>query len=135
MKPKISIITLGVLDLERSVAFYRDGLGLPLREDYDGNIAFFMLEGVCLALYPRGALAEDAQLPAPSELPTFPCMTLAHNVASKDEVNAVLEQVEKAGGTIVKKAQDVFWGGHSGYFKDPEGFVWEVAYNPFTDMT
>ncbi len=135
MKPKISIITLGVADLERSVAFYRDGLSLPLREDYNGNIAFFTLEGVMLALYPREALAEDAQLPPLTELPAFPGITLAHNVPSKEDVAVVLNQAKDAGGTVVKEAQDVFWGGHSGYFKDPDGFLWEVAYNPFTDLS
>ncbi len=127
MDPRISIITLGVSDLERSVAFYRDGLGLPQREGPDG-IAFFETRGTWLALYPREKLAEDATVT--SEGQGFRGFTLAHNVASKDAADATLEQAVAAGARLVKPAQEVFWGGYSGYFEDPDGFLWEVAYNP-----
>lgn len=134
MKPKISIITLGVDDLDRATRFYADGLGLPRYEFEDSNISFFSLEGTWLALYPRDELARDIGLDASS--PTgFSGITLAHNVASKDEVNAVLAQAVSAGATLVKPAEEVFWGGYSGYFQDPEGHYWEVAFNPYEDLT
>lgn len=127
MDPRISIITLGVSDLERSVTFYRDGLGLPKRDGPEG-IAFFETRGTWLSLYSREKLAEDATVT--SEGQGFRGFTLAHNVASKDEVDATLEQAVAAGARLVKPAQEVFWGGYSGYFEDPDGFLWEVAYNP-----
>ena len=127
MDPRISIITLGVSDLERSIAFYRDGLGLPRREGPD-SIAFFETRGTWLSLYPRDELAEDATVPPHGE--GFAGFTLAHNVPSKAEVDATLEQAVEAGARLVKPAQEVFWGGYSGYFADPDGFLWEVAYNP-----
>ncbi len=109
--------------------FYRHGRNLPLvHEDVD-DIAFFDLGAVRLALYPRAALAEDAGIPA--EGSGFSGITLAHNVRSKTEVAPLLAQAGAAGGTIIKPAQDVFWGGHSGYFADPDGHLWEVAWNPF----
>jgi len=128
MEPRISIITLGVADLERSIRFYRDGLGLPMRAGSVG-IAFFETKGIWLALYPREALAEDAnQSPAGSGFNGF---TLAHNLRSKEEVDALLAQAASAGAQIVKPAQDTDWGGYSGYFKDPDGFLWEIAWNPY----
>jgi hypothetical protein len=127
MDPRISIVTLGVEDLERSTTFYRDGLGLPERA-FDGDITFFTTAGTWLALYPREALAEDATVPTAGS--GFSGVTLAHNVASKAAVDAVLAEGETAGAEIVKPAQDVFWGGYSGYFADPDGFLWEVAWNP-----
>lgn len=129
MDPRISIITLGVADLDRAVEFYRDGLGLPLQGDEYDEIAFFELQGTWLSLYPRDALAEDATVPG--EGTGFAGVTLAHNVGSTDEVDAVLAQAEAAGATIVKPAQEVFWGGYSGYFADPDGHLWEVAWNPY----
>lgn len=127
MEPRISIITLGVSDLERSTRFYRDGLGLPLQEGSEG-IAFFQLQGTWLALYPRQALAADAKItPDGTGWPRF---TLAHNVRSKEAVDATLEEARAAGALIVKNAQDTDWGGYSGYFSDPDGFLWEVAWNP-----
>ena len=129
MEARISIITLGVADLPRSVRFYRDELNLPLvHEDVD-DIAFFDLGGMRLALYPRAALAEDANVTA--EGSGFSGVTLAHTVRSKTEVAPILAQAEAAGGRILKPAQDVFWGGHSGYFADPDGHLWEVAWNPY----
>ena len=134
MKPRITVITLGVSDLEGAVSFYRDGLGLPTEgivgTQYEhGAVAFFELEGgLRLALWPRASLAHDSGVPV-----TAPCATelsLGHNVASKAEVDAVMEQVRRAGATIVKPAHDTFWGGYSGYFQDPDGHLWEVVWNP-----
>lgn len=129
MEPRISIVTLAVSDLARSCAFYRDGLGFPTSSDPDGGIVFFRTGGVCLALYPREKLAEDVGVSGDG--PGFSGVTLAHNVRQKEEVAQVLILAEKAGGTIVKPAQDVFWGGHSGYFKDLDGHLWEVAWGAF----
>lgn len=127
MEPRISIITLGVSNMERSHKFYRDGLGLPTKDEGEG-IVFFQLQGTWLALYPREKLAEDVTV-----LPDghgFSGVTLAHNTRTREEVDAVLAEAEAAGATIVKPAQDVFWGGYSGYFTDPDGHLWEVAWNP-----
>ncbi len=128
MEPRISIITLGVSDLARSIAFYRDGLGLPLRDEGSDAIAFFETKGTWLALFPREALAADAKVDEAGS--GFPAFTLAHNVRSKEEVDALLKHAEGCGATITKQPQDTDWGGHSGYFKDPDGFLWEVAWNP-----
>lgn len=134
MKPKISLVTLGVRDLQKSIAFYRDGLGLPLQPMQDAaDIAFFGLQGTWLALYPREKLAEDAQVPA--EGSGFNGITLAHNVDSKEKVDEVFAFAIATGAKAVKEPQDVFWGGYSGYFSDPDGYLWEVAWNPFTDLT
>ena len=127
MKPRISMITLGVRDLAASVAFYAQGLGLP-RMDSPPEVAFFTLDGTWLGLYGRQALAEDATVPA--EGSGFAGVTLAHNVATDAEVDALLKQAVAAGGTLVKPGQRVFWGGYSGYFADPDGHLWEVAHNP-----
>jgi catechol 2,3-dioxygenase-like lactoylglutathione lyase family enzyme len=132
MKPKIGLITLGVSDLERSTSFYRDGLGFPMHGNYPGVI-FFALEGTWLSLYPRTDLARDAQVDESGS--GFRGFALAHNVSAKAEVDQILEQASKAGGTIVKKARDAEWGGYSGYFSDPDGFLWEVAWNPGIDLT
>ena len=127
MKPRINIITLGVKDLEESIQFYEHGLGLP-RMPFEGDAVFFELNGTWLALYPWSALAEDATVSDIGE--GFRGITLAHNVESKPEVDEVIEQANKAGATILKPAQNVFWGGYSGYFSDPNGHLWEVAWNP-----
>ena len=130
MEPRISIITLGVSDLPRAVQFYRDGLGLPLRDDEDTeSIAFFETNGTWLALYPRDALADDVGIPTDGT--GFSGVTLAHNVRTKSEVDELLQVAVEAGATLVKPAEDVFWGGYSGYFTDPDGHLWEVAWNPF----
>ncbi|MDH5670939.1 MAG: VOC family protein [Myxococcales bacterium] len=127
MRPRISMITLGVADLERSVRFYEQGLGLP-RKGQQPTVAFFNLDGTWLGLYGREALAEDAEVPSQGQ--GFAGFALAHNVATEAEVDAVLAQAVAAGATLVKKAQKVFWGGYSGYFADPDGHLWEVAHNP-----
>ncbi len=129
MEPRISIITLGVSDLERSVNFYRDGLHLPTNYKEGEEIAFFQLQGAWLALYPSDSLAEDALLPA--ERSRFGGFTLAHNVAGKAEADAVIAEALAAGATLLKPAADTFWGGYSGYFADPDGHPWEVAWNPY----
>lgn len=129
MEPRISIITLGVGDLERSRRFYEEGLGLPRRQVGSDGVVFLELKGMLLSLFPREDLAHDATVDA--EGAGFRAFTLAHNVATREEVDATLRQAAAAGGRIVKPAQDAFWGGYTGYFADPDGFLWEVAWNPF----
>jgi len=129
MQPRISMITLGVNDLDTSVRFYQQGLGFPRMESAP-EVAFFTLNGSWLGLYDRQALAKDATVP-PTQPQGFPGFTLAHNLASEAEVDQLLEQAVAAGATLVKPAQRVFWGGYSGYFSDPDGYLWEVAHNPF----
>lgn len=134
MKPRITVITIGVDDLERSLHFYRDGLGLNTEgiigtEFEYGVVAFFDLEaGLKLALWPRKSLAHDSGLSLGQ--PSATEFSLGHNVSSKQEVDAVMEQARKAGAAIVKPAQDTFWGGYTGYFQDPDNHLWEVAWNP-----
>lgn len=134
MKPGISVITLGVDDLEASLRFYRDGLGLPTEgivgtEFEHGAVAFFDLQhGLKLALFPRASIARDAGIEAGARDPAG--FTLGHNVASADEVDAVMDQAVAAGARLVKPAQETFWGGYAGYFEDPDGHLWEVVFNP-----
>ena len=134
MKPRITLVTLGVDDLERSVSFYRDGLGLATEgivgaQFEHGAVAFFDLQsGLKLALWPRSSIAHDTGLPVGPRSPAG--FTLGHNVASKAEVDTVMGQARTAGATIVKPAHDTFWGGYAGYFQDPDGHLWEVAWNP-----
>jgi catechol 2,3-dioxygenase-like lactoylglutathione lyase family enzyme len=132
MKPKISLITLGVSNLERSTAFYRDGLGLPTHGEFPG-VTFFRLTGTWLALYPHYELAADAAVDEQGG--GFRRFTLAHNVSSRQEVDRVMEEARKAGARVQKPAKDTEWGGYSGYFTDPDGFLWEVAWNPHFDLT
>lgn len=133
MKPRITLITLAVDDLERAVAFYR-GLGLETKgivgaEFENGAVAFFQLEsGLKLALWPRKSLAADAGLPLQAAVGGQ--FSLAHNVESQAEVDAVMQQAQRAGANIVKPAQATFYGGYAGYFQDPDGHLWEVAFNP-----
>jgi hypothetical protein len=131
MEPRISIITLGVSSLETSLRFYRDGLGFPTTSTPDKGIIFFQTGGVCLALYPYDELAKDVGESFLVKRPKFGGVTLAHNVRTRSEVDAVLELAKKAGATIEKSAHDTFWGGYSGYFSDPDGYLWEVAFGAF----
>jgi catechol 2,3-dioxygenase-like lactoylglutathione lyase family enzyme len=134
MKPRITLITLGVDDLERSLKFYRDGLGLATEgiigtQFEHGAVVFFDLDGGCkLALWPRRSLAHDSGLPVEPSSTTDVCV--AHNVSSKAEVEAVMEEARAAGAVIVKDAQATFYGGYAGYFQDPDRHLWEVAWNP-----
>lgn len=127
MEPRITIITLGVADIARSIRFYRDGLGFTTSAKEGDAIAFFDTRGTRLAVYPLEKLAEDI---GPDVHPSrgFSGITMAHNVRRKEEVAEVLALAASAGGKIIKPAQDVFWGGHSGYFADPDGYYWEVAW-------
>jgi uncharacterized protein len=130
MEPRISIITLGVADLDRAVRFYRDGLGFPTKYKNGDGIAFFQNGGARLALFPRKPLAEDIGPDVDPGKPGFGGITLAHNVRTREEVAQVLALAEKAGATIVKPAQDSDWGGHHGYFRDPDGHHWEILWGP-----
>ncbi|GJM76531.1 glyoxalase [Paenibacillus macerans] len=133
MKPRITVITIGVDNLEKSVKL-RDGLGFPTegivgQEFEHGAVAFFDLEpGIRLALFSRKNLAHDAQIPQTAASPSE--FTLGHNVSSKEEVDRVMKEAEQAGATITLAAHDTFWGGYSGYFQDPDGHLWEVVWNP-----
>jgi uncharacterized protein len=134
MKPRISVLTLGVADLEQSLEFYRDGLGLPTkgivgREFAHGAVAFFDLSGgLKLAIWAQGDLAHDSGLPATPPSPTS--FSIGHNVASAEDVDRVVEQASRSGAEIVKVPQDTFYGGYAGYFRDPNGHLWEVVWNP-----
>jgi hypothetical protein len=134
VKPRIKVITLGVTDLENSLAFYRDGMGLPTEgiigtEFEDGAVVFFnMNDDLILALYPKAALAKDAKVSAgPSSPAQF---SIGHIVNSKQQVDALMRQAERAGARIADPARDRFWGGYSGYFQDLDGHLWEIAWNP-----
>jgi len=134
MKPRISVLTLGVADLEQSLAFYRDGLGLPTegiigREFEHGAVAFFDLSGgLKLAIWAQDDIAHDTGLAKrPASATSF---TIGHNVSQRAEVDAVMAQARRAGAEIVKPAQDTFYGGYAGYFRDPNGHVWEIVWNP-----
>lgn len=128
MEPRIHFITLGVRDFTRAVRFYRDGLRFRLSKMSGDDVAFFDMNGLVLALYPWDKLAEDATVPA--EGGGFHGFALAHNVPRREDVAAVLAVAVTAGGRLVKPAQDTFWGGHAGYFADPDDHLWEVAWNP-----
>ncbi len=134
MKPRITVITIGVDNLERALQFYRNGLGFKTegiigKEFEHGAVAFFDLQaGLKLAIWPRKSISHDSGIPLGSPNPTE--FTLGHNVSSKSEVDTVMEQARNAGATIVKPAQDTFWGGYAGYFQDPDMHLWEVVWNP-----
>lgn len=138
MKPRVTVLTLGVEDLERSLIFYRDGLGLPTEgivgtEFEHGAVAFFDLQaGLKLAIWRRRDLAHEAKVawspPSSTE------MTIGHNVASKQEVDQVMEQARRAGAVVTDPAHDTFWGGYSGHFMDPDGHLWEIVWNPAWDQ-
>jgi hypothetical protein len=134
MKPRITVITLGVDDLDRALAFYRDGLGLATsgivgREFEHGAVAFFELQnGLQLAIWPRNDIAHDARLS--KGVPSSTEFTIGHNVNSRAEVDAVMEQAARAGARVVKPAAETFWGGYGGSFQDPDGHVWEIVWNP-----
>ena len=130
MEARISIITLGVKDFDRALRFYRDGLGFDTKAKDGDPVAFFQTAGTRLAIYPLDRLAEDISPNIRLSKAGFGGITLAHNVRTQEEVAQVLAQAEKAGATILKPAQDTFWGGHSGYFSDPDGYYWEVAWGP-----
>ena len=134
MKPRITVLTIGVDDLKKSLKFYRDGLGLKtdgiVGEEFEyGSVVFFDLQnGLKFALYPRKSLAHDANIPQTP--PSTTELSIGHNVNSKKEVDTVMAQAKKAGANIIKPAQKTFWGGYAGYFQDPDGHLWEVAWNP-----
>lgn len=134
MKPRITVLTIGVDDLEKSIKFYRDGLQLPTegivgQEFEHGAVAFFDLHGgLKLAIWNRKSIAHDTKLNQSPVSPTE--FTIGHNVSSKEEVDSVMEQAKNAGAIITVPAHETFWGGYSGYFQDPDGHVWEVVWNP-----
>ncbi|WP_029001109.1 VOC family protein [Azohydromonas australica] len=134
MQPRITVITLGVDNLEAALRFYRDGLGFHTegivgQEFEHGAVAFLDLQpGLRLALWPRASIAHDAGLPQSPRSPTE--LTLGHNVASREDVDRVMSQAQAAGATVVKAANATFWGGYAGYFQDPDGHLWEAVWNP-----
>ena len=138
MKPRITVVTLGVDDLDRALEFYRDGLGLCTqgivgKEFEHGAVAFFDLQaGLKLAIWPRASIAHDAGLPRAPSSPTE--ITIGHNVADKTAVDTVMAQAQQAGARVVKPAHDTFWGGYAGYFQDPDGHLWEVVWNPEVEV-
>ena len=134
MRPRIKVLTLGVSDLDRSLAFYRDGLGLATQgiigqEFEHGSVVFFnMNDDLILALYPSDYLNQDAGIEATRQ--RLGAVSIGHVVNSRDEVDAVMDQAVQAGGVVTDAARDRFWGGYSGYFHDPDGHLWEIAWNP-----
>lgn len=134
MQPRITVITIGVDDLERSLRFYRDGLGFKTegivgKEFEHGAVVFIDLQpGLRLALWPRSSIAHDTGLALAAPCATE--MTLGHNVASRAEVDEIMRSAERAGAAILRPADDTFWGGYAGYFQDPDGHVWEAVWNP-----
>ena len=134
MKPRITVITLGVDDLERSLCFYRDGLGFPtngiIGQEFEfGAVVFIDLQpGLRLALWPRKSIAQDTGLTLSPVSATE--MTIGHNVSSKADVDSVMKNAQQAGATILKPAHETFWGGYSGYFQDPDSHIWEIVFNP-----
>ena len=134
MKPRISVLTLGVADLERALTFYQGGLGLPTegivgREFAHGAVAFFELSGgIKLAIWAQEDIAHDSGLETGPTSPT--AFTIGHNVAGRSEIDVAMDQARRAGAEIVKPAQETFYGGYAGYFRDPDGHLWEIVWNP-----
>jgi uncharacterized protein len=128
MEQRVSIVTLGVADLQRSKEFY-ERLGWRRSMSNSEGIVFFQVGGMALALYPRSELAKDANISPGGD--GFSGISLAYNTRNRGEVDTTLEEAKRAGAQILKPAQEAFWGGYSGYFSDPDGFLWEVAWNPF----
>lgn len=131
MKQRVSLITLGVEDIKKSRDFYKALGWKPVEHEHGESVVFFQCLGMVLALYPHDLLADDAGV-APAKNNGFSGITLAYNVNSNEEVHEVIEQARKAGAKILKEPQDVFWGGYHSYFADPDGHLWEIAFNPFT---
>ncbi|WP_430966556.1 VOC family protein [Spongiimicrobium sp. 2-473A-2-J] len=129
MEQRLTIVGLGVADLKVSTAFYEENFGWKKMDTNNEGISFFQLNGLLLSLYPREKLAEDAGVA--SEGSGFKAFSLAYNTRTKEEVDALIEQLESKGVTIVKKPEEVFWGGYSSYISDPDGNLWEIAYNPY----
>ena len=127
MQPHIHVITLAVADMDRATRFYRDGLGLPIRDDKP-PVVYFQLQGTWLALFPREALASYANVAAHGQ--GFSGVTLSSNVASREEVDQTVNAAEKAGATVVNPPHQVGWGGYTGWFSDPDGHLWEIVWNP-----
>lgn len=134
MPPRLNLVTLGVTDLPRARRFYVGGLGFVPSSQSNENVVFLDAGGVVLALWGRKEMAEDAKLPSDAGS-GFQGVSLAHNVRSPEDVDAFLEKAERAGAKLLKPGEKTFWGGYSGYFADPEGFLWEVAHNPFWPLT
>lgn len=128
MDPRISVITLGVNDLQKAFTFYKDGLGFSSKEGIQEDTVFFQLQGVWLSLYPKDKLAKDANVPNNGN--GFQGIVLAHNVRTKEEVDVLINRAQAAGATVTDPTHDREWGGYSGYFQDLDGYLWEVAWNP-----
>ena len=131
---RLTMLTLGVADLQRATKFYGDVLATPPNSSYDG-VTFFEIPGSWIALYPLENLAMDISSELPTARSGFSGITLAHNAGSKEDVLAIIERARSAGARVVKEPQETFWGGFSGYFADPDGYYWEVAWGPMFDFT
>ena len=132
MRQKLNLITLGVSDFEKSLHFYEKGLGWKRSDKSMDGLALFPLGGITLALHPRHELEDDTTLPY--QATEFSGLTISYNAKSETEVDNILKQIVQLGATLIKPAQKVFWGGYSGYFKDLDGYLFEVAYNPFWEL-
>jgi catechol 2,3-dioxygenase-like lactoylglutathione lyase family enzyme len=130
MEPRISMVTLGVNDIQKSYEFYSKIIGFPSEKGIEGGmVVFFQLNHILLSLFPRDKLAEDALVP--NDGSGFSGMTLAYNVKTGQEVDEIFERLHRAGVRITKEPQETFWGGYDAYFQDPDGYLWEIAWNPF----
>jgi catechol 2,3-dioxygenase-like lactoylglutathione lyase family enzyme len=129
MEPRITVLTLGVNQLQQSYDFYSKIMGFPSDKGIEGDIVFFNLQHMVLALFPKDKLAEDARVP--NDGTGFSGITLAHNVKTREEVDGIIEKLRNAGVTITKEPQGTDWGGYDAYFQDPDGYLWEIAWNPY----